>query len=251
VKAGGGALGLTTDGGIPGFTITGCTAGRVAATGAEATGAEATGAGATVSAAGAGAAGAEATGAEPAGAEATVTWGTAAGGTGTGDAGVAAGVDGRRGRVGLAAAGFAAAAAGTGDAGALGSAGLPATEPVALLSGGVATPAETLANGAGPAAAVFDPAPAAVCDGKATLTSFGDGVAAASPGAGEPVALGSVGRRGGRRRRGGGGLCAFGGWAILGSTPLFRHIKEITDLRGDPTIYLGHSIGTVWQRCQS
>jgi hypothetical protein len=91
---------------------------------------------------------------------------------------------------------------------------------------------ETLMEDGGfpPAADGTGPVPASFGNGKAALTSFGDGAAAGSPDAGEAVASGFVGRRGGRRRRGGGGLCASGGSAILGSTPLFRHIKEIPDL---------------------
>jgi hypothetical protein len=160
-----------------------------------------------------------------------------AGTAGAGDAGAGAG--GRRGRAGLEAAGFSSAAVGTaiGVAVTLGSCGSPA--PVALSAGGIASSAgrcvelsaETRADVAGAVPAAWTgPVPGSACVGKAALTSFGDGAAVASPGAAEAVASGSVGRRGGRRRRGGGGLCALGGSAILGSTPLFRHIKGIPDL---------------------
>jgi hypothetical protein len=146
-------------------------------------------------------------------------------------AGAAAGGDGRRGRAGLAAAGFAGALL---DAVlAAGSVGLPVLELVVISVGGVVAPEEGLGGGTGaaPVGAGTGRDSPAVPGGNTALTSFGDGAAAAaldSLGAGEPVAL--VRRRGGRRRRSGGGLCASGGSAILGSTPLFRHIKGIPDL---------------------
>jgi hypothetical protein len=131
----------------------------------------------------------------------------------------------------LAAAGFADASL---DAIlAAGSAGLPVLELVVISVDGVAAPEDGLGGGIGaaPVGAGIERDSPAVPGGNTALTSFGDGAAGAAPdslGAGEPVA--SVGRRGGRRRRGGGGLCASGGSAILGSTPLFRHIKGIPDL---------------------
>jgi hypothetical protein len=157
--------------------------------------------------------------------------GVAAGIGATASAGVTAEGDGRRGRADLAAAGFAGASL---DAVlAAGSVGLPVLELVVISLGGVVAPEEGLGGGTGaiPVGAGAGRDSPAVPGGNTALTSFGDGaaaVAADSLGAGEPVA--SVGRRGGRRRRGGGGLCAFGGSAILGSTPLFRHIKGIPDL---------------------
>jgi hypothetical protein len=202
---GGGGLGLATDeGGIPGFTMAGCANGVGVAVGRAA------------------GAGAGAVGAAVVGIAAGI--GVAAG------AGVAAEGDGRRGRAGLEAAGFSGASL---DAVlAAGSVGLPALE-LDISVGGVVAPEDGLGGGTGaaPVEAGTGRDSPAVPGGNTALTSFGDGAAAAAPESldvGEPVA--SVGRRGGRRRRDGGGLCAFGGSAILGSTPLFRHIKGIPDL---------------------
>jgi hypothetical protein len=170
-----------------------------------------------VGAAGAGAAGAAA-GTRAGGAEATAAG--AAGGT--------AGGDGRRARVGFVAVGLAGAAPRAPE-----SAGLPMLEPVAGSAGGFATSAETLGDGPGAASAPVetDRVPALVSGGNTALTSFGDGAAVGSADTlRELVASGPVGRRGGRRRRGGGGLCALGGSAIRGSSPLFRHIKGIPNL---------------------
>lgn len=202
--AAGGGLGLATrDGGIPGFTMTGCIGGagvsarRVGAGGAEA--------------ARAAAGGATGAGAAPAG------------------AGGAAGGGGRRGRAGLVTAGFTGTALDAASADVPDSASFLVPRPVAASAGRVATPAAMLADEAG-ALAPTGTGRAPVSGGKAALTSFGDGAAASLPDAPSEGASASVGRRWGRRRRGGGALSASGGSAILASTPLFRHIKEIPDL---------------------
>ena len=67
----------------------------------------------------------------------------------------------------------------------------------------------------------------------------------------EPSASGAGVRRFPRGRPEGGGLPALGGFAILGFTPLFRHINEIRDRGGYSTICPAQTLGTVWQRCQS